>query len=223
MDLEQWFSAIPPVTRAWLVASAATSLLVECQVVAPLQLYFSWTSAITKAQPWRFITTFCYFGKVSLDLCFHLFFVMRYSRLLEENSFSNRRADYVWLLVLIMLFLLALSPLITMPFLSSSLAFALVYIWSRRNPSVKMSLFGVVTITAPYLPFCLVAFSWLLQGGFDAALGDILGILAGHTYVFLQDYWPREMWSSGQGEVVTPAILKRALGQRDRERERRDE
>lgn len=32
-----------------------------------------------------------------------------------------------------------------MPFLSSSLAFALVYIWSRRNPAVKMSLFGVVT------------------------------------------------------------------------------
>jgi hypothetical protein len=28
MDLEQWFTAIPPVTRAWLVASAATSLLV---------------------------------------------------------------------------------------------------------------------------------------------------------------------------------------------------
>lgn len=70
---------------------------------------------------------------------------MRYSRLLEENSFSNRRADYVWLLVLTMAFLLALSPLITMPFLSSSLAFALVYIWSRRNPAVKMSLFGVVT------------------------------------------------------------------------------
>lgn len=30
------------------------------------------------------------------------------------------------------------------------------------------------SITAPYLPFCLVAFSWLLQGGFDAALGDIV-------------------------------------------------
>jgi hypothetical protein len=47
----------------------------ECQVVAPLQLYFSWTSAVAKMQPWRFLTTFCYFGKVSLDLCFHLFFV----------------------------------------------------------------------------------------------------------------------------------------------------
>lgn len=31
---------------------------------------------------------------------------MRYSRLLEENSFSNRRADYVWLLALCASFLL---------------------------------------------------------------------------------------------------------------------
>jgi Derlin-2/3 len=73
-----------------------------------------------------------------------------------------------------------------MPFMASSLAFALVYIWSRRNPSIKMSLFGVITyvllrgvglmgrITAPYLPICLVAFSWLLQGGFEAAIGDIV-------------------------------------------------
>jgi Derlin-2/3 len=29
-------------------------------------------------------------------------------------------------------------------------------------------------ITAPYLPICLVAFSWLLQGGFEAAIGDIV-------------------------------------------------
>ena len=29
-------------------------------------------------------------------------------------------------------------------------------------------------ITAPYLPICLVGFSWLLQGGFQAAVGDIV-------------------------------------------------
>jgi hypothetical protein len=31
-----------------------------------------------------------------------------------------------------------------------------------------------LSVTAPYLPLCLVAFSWLLQGGFDAAVGDIV-------------------------------------------------
>lgn len=72
---------------------------------------------------------------------------------MEDNSFSNRTADYVWLLMLVSMFLMvrlcyaltqAVSPLVNMPFLASSLAFSLVYIWSRRNPSVKISLLGVV-------------------------------------------------------------------------------
>ncbi|RSH78344.1 uncharacterized protein EHS24_002064 [Apiotrichum porosum] len=215
--IEQWFTSIPPVTRTWVLAAVGTSLLVECRVLVPLQLYFSWKSAVLNYQPWRFVTTFCYFGQLNLDLALHLFFVMRYSRLLEENSFSNRRADFVWLLFLVSSFLLVLSHFITMPFLASSLAFSLVYIWSRRNPAVKMSLFGVIVISAPYLPLCLVAFSWLLQGGFEAAMGDIVGILAGHTYLFFQDYWPREMWSDGEGEIKTPAIVKRIFGQRERQ------
>ncbi|WVO14298.1 hypothetical protein L204_101930 [Cryptococcus depauperatus] len=77
-----------------------------------------------------------------------------------------------------------LTPVTTLPFLSSSLAFALVYIWSRRNPSIKMSLFGVLTYVVS------------------------VGMLAGHTYVFLQDYWPREMWSrTGRPEIRTPAFM----------------
>ncbi|OXG26318.1 derlin-2/3 [Cryptococcus neoformans Bt120] len=215
--VEQWITEIPPVTRAWVAGSIGMSLLVECQVVAPVQLYFSWKAAIVNMQVWRFITTFLYFGPVSLDLLFHIFFVMRYSRLLEENSFANRRADYAWLLFLCASFLLLVSSVATLPFLSSSLAFALVYIWSRRNPSVKMSLFGIITITAPYLPMALVLFTWVFQGGVRAAVPDIVGALAGHTYVFLQDYWPREMWSTtGRPEIQTPGFVKRLFGQEER-------
>ena len=60
-----------------------------------------------------------------------------------------------------------------MPFLSSSLAFVPIYLWSRRHPSTQISLFGIVTLTAPYLPLTLVAFSWLLNGTWRAALGDL--------------------------------------------------
>jgi hypothetical protein len=71
-------------------------------------------------QLWRLVTAFLYFGPVTLDLAFHLFFMlvrnchsieslksdvsraicsMRYSRLLEENNFAGRRADYLCLLL----------------------------------------------------------------------------------------------------------------------------
>ncbi|KAF8827604.1 hypothetical protein HHX47_DHR4000192 [Lentinula edodes] len=87
----------------------------------------------------------------------------------------------------------ALSPLFNLPFLSSSLAFVPIYLWSRRHPDTPISLFGLFTITAPYLPIALVAFSWILSGTWRAAAGDLAGCLVGHIGWFLRDVWAREM------------------------------
>ena len=142
---------------------------------------------------------------------------MRYSRMLEESSFANKKADYFWLLLqssimllvntfFISLFLQSnfesncfffptkiLSPLFNLPFLSSSLAFVPIYLWSRRHPSTPISLFGLITITAPYLPVALVLFSWILSGTWKAATGDLVGCAVGHIGWFLRDVWTREM------------------------------
>lgn len=146
---------------------------------------------------------------------------MRYSRMLEESSFANRKADYFWLLALSSVMLLviqnsvlplswlmclkwqALSPLFNLPFLSSSLAFVPIYLWSRRHPSTPISLFGLFTITAPYLPLALVAFSWLLNGTWRAAAGDLVGCAVGHVGWFMRDVWTREM-------IGGPTVLSEA-------------
>lgn len=65
--------------------------LQQTQMVTPLQLYFSFKMAFTNAQvsafnplpyslltvpkPWRAFTTFFYFGTISLDFVFHMFFL----------------------------------------------------------------------------------------------------------------------------------------------------
>ncbi|PPQ65412.1 LOW QUALITY PROTEIN: hypothetical protein CVT26_000037 [Gymnopilus dilepis] len=99
VGIEAWITQIPPITRGWLALSVLISLAVQSQLVTPLQLYFSPRSAFINGQPWRMVTTFFYFGPISLDFVFHLFFFMRYSRMLEESSFANKRADYFWLLL----------------------------------------------------------------------------------------------------------------------------
>ena len=86
-----------------------------------------------------------------------------------------------------------LSPLVNLPFLSSPLAFVPIYLWSRRHPSTPISLFGLVTITAPYLPLALVGLAWVLNGTWRAAAGDLLGCAVGHVGWFLRDVWAREM------------------------------
>jgi Derlin-2/3 len=68
-----------------------------------------------------------------------------------------------------------------------------IYFWSRRHPSTPISLFGLLTITAPYLPFALVAFSWVLSGTWRAAASDLVGCAVGHVGWFIRDVWIREM------------------------------
>ncbi|KAG1884196.1 Der1-like protein [Suillus subluteus] len=195
VGIEAWLTQIPPITRAWLALSVATSLAVQCQLVTPLQLYFSFKSAFTNAQPWRMATTFFYFGSISLDFVFHLFFFMRYSRMLEESSFANRKADYFWLLLLSSVMLLVMSPLFNLPFLSSSLAFVPIYMWSP-----------------PYLPLALVIFSWVISGTWKAAAGDLIGCAVGHIGWFLRDVWPREMVGGYSFLTEAPDGLRRLFG-----------
>lgn len=51
------------------------------------------------AQVWRLATNFMFFGAFGIDFVFHMYFMCRYSRLLEENSFRGRTADFVWMLM----------------------------------------------------------------------------------------------------------------------------
>ncbi|PWN53001.1 Der1-like protein [Violaceomyces palustris] len=206
MDLE----TIPPITGIWASLALATALLEHTHVVNQFQLFYTPHLVFGKLQLWRVITTFTYFGSLGLDFVFHLFYLMRYSRMLEENSFQ-RRSDYLWLLLFSSSLLLLISPLFTQTFLGSPLAFVLVYVWSRRNRHVRMSLFGVLTITAPYLPWSLVAFGWILNGSPKAVVGDIMGVAVGHVYYFLVDVWPRELKSGGRNLLATPRFFQKLV------------
>lgn len=47
----------------------------------------------------------------------------------------------------------------------------LVYVWSRRNPYVRMNFFGLI-FQAPFLPWVLMGFSLLLG---NSIIVDLLG------------------------------------------------
>jgi Derlin-2/3 len=57
-------------------------------------------------------------------------------------------------------------------FLGQAFTIMLVYVWSRRNPYVRMSFFGFFTFQAPYLPWVLLGFSLLLG---NPIIVDLLG------------------------------------------------
>ncbi|KAI8346527.1 Derlin [Mortierella sp. GBAus27b] len=205
IPIETWYYDVPVVTRIYATGAALVALGVQTGFTNAFQLYYNYHLVFYQHEFWRLITTFLYFGPLGLDFVFHMFFLVRYSRMLEEGSFYGRTMDYAWMLFLSAVSLLCLSPFVVMPFLGSPLAFTLVYIWSRRNPSIPLNFLGLFVFTAPYLPWVLLGFTLLLNSHFPK--GDLMGIAVGHIYYFLEDVWPKEQASGGRRYLQTPSFL----------------
>ncbi|KAK0748591.1 Der1-like family-domain-containing protein [Apiosordaria backusii] len=216
--LETWFWEMPVCTRWWTTATVLCAGLVQCHLLTPFQLFYSYRAVFQKAQYWRLITTFLYFGPFSMDLLFHVYFQQRYSRLLEESS-GRSPAHFSWLLFYAMSSLLLLSPFIGMPFLGHPLSSTLVYIWSRRNPDTLMSFLGVLVFRAPYLPWVLIAVSYVLHGVIPK--DEILGVVIGHVWYFFNDVYPP--LHGGSKPLDPPMWWRRLIEGRPRGEEVNDE
>jgi Derlin-2/3 len=48
--LETWFWEMPLCTRWWTTATVLTSVLVQCQIVTPFQLFYSFRAVFFKSQ-----------------------------------------------------------------------------------------------------------------------------------------------------------------------------
>ncbi len=145
-----------------------------------------------------------------------MYFLVRYSRGLEEGYGRARWPDFFVLLVLGAAALLALAPFTPVLFFGSSLSSMLVYLWARRNPGLQISLLDLVTFSAPWLPWALLAFGAAMG---NDPLQDALGIAVGHALFFLEDVYPR--LASARGWAVTAlvpnptnvlAVMRRACG-----------
>ena len=76
------------------------------------------------------------------------------------------------------------------------------------NPDVRLSFLGLFVFPAPYLPWVLLGFSFLLNNQVPA--GDIMGIVVGHGYYFYEI-----CKRGGNGNFWTGVIgLRRRMGNR---------
>jgi len=65
-----------------------------------------------------------------------------------------------------------IAVFVSLVFLGQAFTIMLVYVWSRRNPYVRMNFFGLFTFQAPYLPWVLLGFSLLLG---NSVIVDLMG------------------------------------------------
>lgn len=216
--MEDWFVTMPVVTRAYLVGCTAMTLFTMIHVLKPVSLFLSFSAVLPPHwQVWRLLTNFVFFDSTfSLSWFFHMYFFVRHSAALERESFADRTADFAWLWATCSVFLAAINAALfyipvtahlAQPFLGPSLTFAVVYIWSRRNPDVMMSFFGLFVFAAPYLPWVLILFGAMLGHN---PIHDVLGLIAGHVYYYFEDVLP-QVFPHAPQILRTPSFLKRLL------------
>ncbi|KAJ6843528.1 derlin-2.2-like [Iris pallida] len=211
--VEEWYKQMPIITRSYLTAAVVTTVGCSLEIISPYHLYLNPTLVVKQYEIWRLITNFFYFRKMDFDFLFHMFFLTRYCKLLEENSFRGRTADFFYMLLFGatvltgIVFVGGMIPYVSETFariffLSNSLTFMMVYVWSKHNPFIHMSFLGLFTFTAAYLPWVLLTFSVLVG---SSTWVDLLGMIAGHAYYFLEDVYPR---MTGRRLLKTPALIK---------------
>jgi Derlin-2/3 len=202
MALEDWYKQLPIVTRTYVTLAFLTTAGCALEIITPFNVYFNTKLIIDKWEVWRLFTNFLYFGNLGLDFVFHMFFLIKYCKSLEEGSFRGRTADFVWMLTFGAVMLTVIAPFVNIQFLGSSLTFMMVYVWGRRHQYVNLSFLGIFNFTAPYLPWVLLAFSLMLG---SSPVVDLMGMAAGHVYYYLEDVYPR---ITGRRPLRTPLMIK---------------
>jgi Derlin-2/3 len=199
----QEYMHMPVVTRAYTTACVITTLVVQLDLVSPFQLYFNPILITKQYQLWRLITTFLFFGTIGFNFFFNIIFTYRYCRMLEEGSFRGRTADFVMMFIFGGVCMIIFAFFVNLLFLGHAFTIMLVYVWSRRNPLIRMNFFGLLNFQAPYLPWVLLAFSVLLG---NAVWVDLIGMAVGHMYYFAEDVFPQQI--GGFRILKTPYFLK---------------
>jgi Derlin-2/3 len=122
--------------------------------------------------------------------------------MLEEGSFRSRTADFVMMFLFGGTCMIIFAFFVNLLFLGQAFTIMLVYVWSRRNPYVRMNFFGLLNFQAPYLPWVLLGFSLLLG---NAVYVDLMGIAVGHIYYFMEDVFPNQR--GGFRILKTPHLM----------------
>ncbi|KAI5476181.1 hypothetical protein MNV49_000342 [Pseudohyphozyma bogoriensis] len=210
MSLMDQFKSLPPVTRTVLLGAVLTTGPVLLALTDLYPIVFIPNRVFGKAEIWRLVTPFLYAGG-GIPLIFDLFLLYRNLNDLEERHFQRRTADTAWMMMLVCSMIMAINYPLRNPLFFRALLLGLTHLWAQTNPTNKVSLFGLITMPAPYFPFALLGID-LVKGGPGAALFGFTGVAAAHVYYFLAEIYPRQNGGRGLSFLQTPQFLIDQLG-----------
>mmetsp|Transcript_27414 Transcript_27414/g.81981 ORF Transcript_27414/g.81981 Transcript_27414/m.81981 type:complete len:277 (-) Transcript_27414:399-1229(-) len=204
-----WLESLPPVTRIWFVAAFGSTCLVSFGLLDPRRILWSWPLVYQKFEVWRAATAYVFFGGFSFPFLINMYLLVQYSRNYEVSPYDTGgggdTADYVWMLTLGAMMMCGLCTWLGVSAPAQGLTFYVLYVWSRRNPTTQVSLYGF-PVQAIHLPWALLAFNLLIG---NALTVPLMGVACGHAYYFAIDVVPD---AYDVTIVKTPQLLCDACG-----------
>jgi hypothetical protein len=90
--------------------------------------------------------------------------------------------------------------------LMEAFKFSILYVWCKNEPDKTVSIWGF-PVTSGNLPWVLLALSVVTGGD---PFNDLIGIAAGHTFIFLKMTLPN---SHGYHFLNTPKFVERLVAE----------
>ncbi|KAJ1961708.1 hypothetical protein IWQ62_003774 [Dispira parvispora] len=204
-QLKTWYNRVPIVTRMLLTMCISSTLLVTLTNTLGWAL-FSWI-AIVHGQYWRLISGLIA-QRMSLGFVVDMYMLSRFSGMLENDVFNNRRADFVFFYMFA-----AASMVLFAVFQQSHLLLfrgvfmAMLYLWSRLYPQYPLQFFFGIRFQGAYLPWALLAMEFVSSG--SVSFLSLMGIVTGHLFHYLAV----ETAQGSQAPLLTtPAWMRRLVG-----------
>jgi len=186
--IQQWWNSIPQITRYLFALSFGVTLAANFRFIQASTLVLNFQQVFYSFEIWRLVTCFFFHGKLGFPFLIHMLFLVRYGQSLEETVFNGRTADFVWFLLFGGFLLLIFSYFLHLEVLGMSFIMMILYVWSRKNPNLRMSFMFGLQFQSFYFAWVLVGFTVLMGGN---PIPELLGIVSGHVYYYLEDIYPQ--------------------------------
>jgi hypothetical protein len=189
-SFQQWFAEIPLVTKILTVSTLLLGAMTTFKMLSAEKLVLIWPYVTEKFQIWRFFTAAVFSGSFSFNFVMHLWVLYENCKRYELNPYNTgaggNSADFLWMILVCLSILLAVSYLFDLYVLSEPLLYVILYVWSRKEPEAQLNIFGF-RFKSLYLPWVYVGIRLLMGGSITEPL---IGIGVGHVYFFFVTIFP---------------------------------
>ena len=203
-DLSSFLKTVPPLTRSYMIAMAAITLIGNmigeerahaAFGLNPMRLLFGF-------EIWRPFTAACFLGAPSMNWVLCVYNLFTYGSTLER---AYGKAQFMLFMMIQMFLLTWMSTILGQPFFPLAMITSMLQVLSRTTPNEKVNFF-VMKVSYWLLPICNAFADFAnAQGNVGALVPHIMGMLSGHFWFFNKVLWPQ--MQGGEDWLVAPDFL----------------